>query len=427
MSAKPANESNFHHFVPKSVLRRFTVDGAGKQIWVLDKKTGRSFYSGLKKTGSGQGYNTMVLPDGVVWNFEDEFKEIDDEFGATGNILASKRRVADLDPDFRDALCVGVAVQFLRTPLVRTSLEALMPELSRRMEEKGLPPIDQPMPTDNDVRASTLRLIAKRDELAKGLLSKIPVLFEPAGEAWFWTSDHPIVRESTVPDRQLGFKNVGTCVFAPIASDLMLGLICPSVLTKLTSLPLERLDMEAGKKARLIRLRDGLLSGKPIQSPDDEVGDFNQRQLSGSERFVYACGDFFAEAKAWLKANPHRRTGERLMQVGAMGEAPPRPPEFSEGQWLLVHGKTNWESLPIGGYDPNRKLRIAWTDRPDLLQLAMRHAPLVQAQIYFPEGEEMIRDVKIVILERGPRTRFKIVPSDPGMAALDTMLRAGGS
>ena len=98
MPAKAPNESNFHHFVPKSALRRFTVDGAGKQIWVFDKSDGRSFPGGLKRTGSGQGYNTLRLSDGSLWNFEDAFQNIDDEFAATGNTLATRRRVDALDP-----------------------------------------------------------------------------------------------------------------------------------------------------------------------------------------------------------------------------------------------------------------------------------------------------------------------------------------
>ena len=49
MPAKAPNESNFHHFVPKSALRRFTVDGAGKQIWVFEQ-IGRAFVSGRTET-----------------------------------------------------------------------------------------------------------------------------------------------------------------------------------------------------------------------------------------------------------------------------------------------------------------------------------------------------------------------------------------
>jgi hypothetical protein len=109
-----------------------------------------------------------------------------------------------------------------------------------------------------------------------------------------------------------------------------------------------------------------------------------------------------------------------------MGSGPPRPEQFKEGQWLVLYGRDNWVQLPIGGYDPQRSLRQAWTDQPALLRSAMRHAPFAEAQIYYPEGSEMIRDINVVILERGPRTRFKLVPSDPGMAQLDAMLRRGG-
>ncbi|RZJ47617.1 DUF4238 domain-containing protein [Brevundimonas sanguinis] len=426
MPAKAPNESNFHHFVPKSALRRFTVDGAGKQIWVFDKSDGRSFPGGLKRTGSGQGYNTLRLSDGSLWNFEDAFQNIDDEFAATGNTLATRRRVDDLDPPFKAAVCTGVAVQFLRTPKVRTTLDRLPRQLVERLVEAGLPALDDPMPSEDDIRKITLDLIANRDEIVEGLLTKIPILYEPAGGARFWTSDHPIVREGSTPDDRRGVKDLGVAFYAPISSDLLLGLVCPSILAKLTDAPIERLELSANRKARLLALRDGLLSGRPVPITDDQVMDFNLKQVGGSERFVYAHEDAFEPARTWLKAHPEQRAGAALFSVGRMGSGPPRPEQFKEGQWLVLYGRDNWVQLPIGGYDPQRSLRQAWTDQPALLRSAMRHAPFAEAQIYYPEGSEMIRDINVVILERGPRTRFKLVPSDPGMAQLDAMLRRGG-
>lgn len=109
-----------------------------------------------------------------------------------------------------------------------------------------------------------------------------------------------------------------------------------------------------------------------------------------------------------------------------MGSGPPRPEQFKEGQWLVLYGRDNWVQLPIGGYDPQRPLRHAWTDRPELLRSAMRHAPFAEAQIYYPQGSEMIRDINVVILERGPRTRFKLVPSDQGSSTPSGALQPAG-
>jgi hypothetical protein len=419
------NESNFHHFVPKSALRRFTVDRGGKQIWVFDKSTGRSFSGGLRETGSGQGYNTMKLPDGSVWNFEDAFQEIDDEFARTGNALDASRRVDDWDPTIRTAVCTGVAVQFLRTPKVRLTLDRLPRQLLERLSEAGLSPLDAPMPSEDDVRQSTLNLIANRDELVEGLVKKVPVLYQPGGSASFWTSDHPIVREGATPDRRLGVNDLGVAFYAPISSDLRLGLVCPSILHKLTQAPIERLDLPSDRKARLVALRDGLLSGQPVIIPDKQVRDFNIRQVGGCDRFVYGQEDAFEPARDWLATNPAARKGLPLVEAGRMGSGPPRPDQFKEGQWLVLHGEKNWVQLSIGGYDPKPPVRHAWTDEPDVLRAAMRFAPFNEAQIYYETGSEMIRDMTVVVLERGPRTRFKLVPNDPAMAQFDAMLRKG--
>ena len=423
MPSKPPNESNFHHFVPKSLLRRFTVDRAGKQIWVFDKSTDRSFPAGLQSTGAGQGYNTLKLADGSVWNFEDFFQDIDDEFATTGNALSVSKRVDDWDEEFKTAVCTGIAVQFLRTPKIRATLDHLPRQFADRLAEAGLPAIEEPMPSEDDIRQSTLDLITNRDDLVKGLARKIPVLYQPAGEFRFWTSDHPIMREGVTPDHRTGVNDVGVAFYAPISSDLLLGLICPSILTKLTAAPIERLDMASDRKARLIALRDGLLFGKPVSIPDDQVGDFNLRQVAGCERFVYAQNDAFEPARKWLTDKPGRRTGSPLISVGKMGSAPERPSKFREGQWLVLYSKESWIELPIGGFDPKRAVRHAWTDQPEVLRAAMRYAPFSEAHIYYPQGSEMIRDVELTILEGGPRTRFKLVPSDPSMAQLDAMLR----
>jgi len=46
--------------------------------------------------------------------------------------------------------------------------------------------------------------------------------------------------------------------------------------------------------------------------------------------------------------------------------------------------------------------------------------PLERAQVYDPKGSEMIRTIDGVVIEHGPRTRFKIIATDSGMRSLET-------
>jgi len=126
------NPSNFHHFTPKSVLRRFSQRGQGRQVAVFDKTTGRSWTTGLRETGSGQGYNTLVQPDGSELNFEADFDAIDAAYAEVGDALTARRDISGLDPDFKLKLADATAVQVLRTPIVRSTL-TLGARLCRRI------------------------------------------------------------------------------------------------------------------------------------------------------------------------------------------------------------------------------------------------------------------------------------------------------
>lgn len=48
-----------HHFIPQSVLRRFSVDGDGKKIYVFDKLNDRCWTSAITDAGSENHFNSL--------------------------------------------------------------------------------------------------------------------------------------------------------------------------------------------------------------------------------------------------------------------------------------------------------------------------------------------------------------------------------
>ena len=74
-----------HHYVPQSVLRNFSVDAAGKQVWVYDKETGSSRTEGISTAG-GEKYFNHVVVDGKGIDFEGIFDSVD---GALPGMLAT--------------------------------------------------------------------------------------------------------------------------------------------------------------------------------------------------------------------------------------------------------------------------------------------------------------------------------------------------
>lgn len=111
-----------HHFVPRSLLKYFRPEGDEDFIFVFDKLKGRSFQTSLMNAASQNGFNAFD-DGGEVTNFESDFAEVDAllasrlrEMHASGDTaLAAEQR-----QDWADL----VAVQLLRTPIVRSTMNA---------------------------------------------------------------------------------------------------------------------------------------------------------------------------------------------------------------------------------------------------------------------------------------------------------------
>jgi len=425
MATPPQRPSRNHHFNPRSVLRRFSIDGRGKQVWVYDKSTARRFSAGLGGAGSANDYNTLVLPDGEILNFEDAFGDIDGVFAHTGDTLTRNRTVAQLDPAFRAQLADGVVVQFLRTPMVRSTFQALPRQLAARIAEVGLEtPAEEEFPTDNDARVESLKFIAERDDLRAALLEKDIILLEPAGDARFWTSDHPVVRVSSAPNGDTGFRAMGVQIYLPVASDLMLGFLCPSLRQQLTHIPLESMRVDPERLSPLIAWRDGLLSGRPVPIDDATVQSFNHYQVVDSRRFLYAARDDFDLADDILSRNPSARAVESMISMGRIGEGFGPSSTIPEGKWLALYGRERTHLIPMITWDPASRVAEVVTDLPALLDDVLGDAPFKSAEFYVDRHALRVMNggVELIVLDRGRTTRFQVVHSDPSLRALDKLL-----
>lgn len=423
MTGKP-RDSSVHHYTPRSVLRRFSIDGAGDQVWVFDKTTLRSWSAGLRSAGAEHGYNVLVGPNGESVNFEKDFDTVDAGYAEAGNFLAARRQVGALSSVLRKALADAVAAQFLRAPVVRSTLVALPKGLKAAIEEAGLAwPEDQALPADNDVRRMSRNLLGERARVSAALLAKDIVLFEPPNGGDFWVSDNPVVKFSNVPGGAVGFESLGVEIYLPIARDLMIAFLCPSILKAMTRRRLEDLAMPADKKHRLIAQRDAFLAGVPHMVSTAELDWFNAKQIEGCQRFVYSSADDFEMARALLTREPTLQTGALLIQTGRLGSAPPRPSNIPEGQWLYLEGEDRWSLVPLSACSANYR-RLA-TTRPDILHEAMSFAPFVVATIYTDAGSATLRDVVISIVDGGVPTLFDLAFSDPVLEALDAKIREG--
>lgn len=157
------HESKKHHYVPQSLLRFFSVDNAGKQIYVYDKSRDMVFPSSIKDAGSENDFNKLETEAGV-WNFEPIFSEVDGRLANLLDQIHQARDVSVLTADDRRDWVDMVAIQLLRTPIMRTTMTQVAADLVDSLAEKGLAkPEDFSLPTDNDSRRSMVKLFRNHD------------------------------------------------------------------------------------------------------------------------------------------------------------------------------------------------------------------------------------------------------------------------
>src|SRR5258706_2885507 len=114
-----------HHYVPQSVLTKFSIGGAGKQIYVFDKLEDRLWQSAIRDAGSENRFNTLEI-DGEQISFEDAFRDVDSRLATLLDRLSIERSLATLAPaDWLDLADV-VAGQLVRTKPVRSALRAVV-------------------------------------------------------------------------------------------------------------------------------------------------------------------------------------------------------------------------------------------------------------------------------------------------------------
>src|SRR5438067_2268665 len=109
-------ESKKHHFVPRSILKNFTLTKGGNQVYVSDKTTGRAYVSSVMDAGSENKFNTAELGEAIS-NFEPIFDDADSRLGEMANRLLETRSLKDFTDD--DILVVKhlLIIQFLRTKI----------------------------------------------------------------------------------------------------------------------------------------------------------------------------------------------------------------------------------------------------------------------------------------------------------------------
>lgn len=413
--------SKKHHYVPQFLLRNFSLDGAEKRIFVFDKRTDRSYPSSILDAGFENQFNTLDI-EGGRWNFEHLFQEVDDLSASLVKRLVTERSLSGLTPSDQHALVDLFVVQLLRTKMWRTSLTTLAQSMLQIVEAMGYAIDDDPyyaLPTERDVRLFTVRSFLKRDTTWASLAGKHVVLFEPADDARFLISDHPVVMANAFPYGYVGLEAPGVQVHLPLSPTLSLAFLCPSYLRRLRFIDDPAFPIDDARRDRFRSLRDGIVKGTVTVSPADDIRALNQLQVATSSRYLYAAANDFELARTMLRNNTELRHVDSLFRVGKIGCGPGRRADMPDGLHLVLLGAQDHGMLALEAVDLDGEGITASTADSVGLDALMRIGPLIEAQL-FDNGRQIrgMREIKLEVLEPGASTRFRVVPRDDAIRSL---------
>lgn len=381
--SKAPKPSKKHHFVPQAQLRHFASDADQKSIWVYDKGRDRSWLSSLLNAGSENDFNTVELKSGK-WNFEDIFQDVDGRSAKLISSIVSRRALSWITTDDRIAMIDLFTTQMLRTKLARSTTRSIALQMSEMMRDIGFDPDADPSlatPTEASIRMGAVKSFLERNRLAKAMVRLIPALFAPGQGQRFIISDDSVIVRNAFPYGDQGLESHGIIVFLPIAADLGLALLCPTILSRYEAL--EQAEMEPAIRARMMRYREGFQTGKPVPIEPVELEGWNQCQVGGSTGQLYAMADAdFDAARVLLADKPELRNVETRVTMGKIGQGPPPKSGLPSGLQLIIQGKFDHAVLPIVEIDKAGEGLTARTTRIDLLELIAADRHELRVELY---------------------------------------------
>jgi hypothetical protein len=337
-------ESKKHHYVPQSLLNNFKYDK--NKIFVFDKKRRTSFPSSIIDAGSENHFNTVVR-NGERLNFEEMLQKNDDDLAYLVEKIIDNRNTHCLTDLEKEKFLSVVVVQMIRTKMYRTSMKSVSEQLVRQFSEKEWD-LDLEVPTENDVRESSLSLLSSYKDFTshmKAISGKLGFLIQSNTNEDFIISDNPITRHNTFPYGDVGLSCHGIEVYFPISPSLTFALYCPTIIKKMNSYVLSQ--SESPTKALYENIVKGIASGTPVTLGKITSKFLNLLQVSNSSRFLYSNSkDLFCNADEIINKNPDLAEVKTQTTVGEMGKAPINN-KMPDGEWVVIHSTHDHHMFPV--------------------------------------------------------------------------------
>ncbi len=381
------NQPKKHHYVPQSLLRRFSVNNDGSSLYVFDKTRLESFKSSILNAGSENHFHSIEI-EGKIVSFEGLFQSNDDQLARLLNTVINDRSLKGLTSQDRVALTEVAVAQIVRTKMARTTMRSFAEQFAVVLQEAGIEPKEVDgfsIPTEQEVRRAALSSFLDIQKHVDALRAKRQILIHATGSETFWISDNPVVLHNTFPYGELGLASPGIEIYFPISSELALGFFCPSIKLKIQqALSLKPAGFDLQKYTEIYR---GFQTGDSISFGKETVPFLNSLQVTRSSRFLYASKNDFDYARQILQLHPEAQDVRSLFSVGRLGQGLPPRLEMPPGLWIVFYGNKNHYMIEVDSWVEDSAFLEFETSDAGTLRAILEDQPLNRA-ILFQDGFE---------------------------------------
>ncbi len=301
--------------MPQILLRGFTIAPDREQVWVSDKRTGKTFQTAVRKIASERGYYDLggsAILDAVM-------NRADDAALGIINRIRERRSLGGVGKFDRGLLATIVAIQMLRTRGYQEGRRHLAQTLFDKIYEKTgtVDPEFREYLAEDRLRDEYLRAIPESTQrFLPHLLDKDLLLFRTDCSVPFYVSDNPVALNNTTNPGDgirgtLALAVHGIEVYFPISSELTLGFLCPSIAKQYETNSNLLWQMGGFIKESAYEYLQARDTGKPLILSRDKVRFQNSPQAHNAERFVVSSVNEFADVADIIENDPDARFGPR--------------------------------------------------------------------------------------------------------------------
>ena len=406
-------EARKHHYVPRSILRNFTIDGTGKRLFVFDKHENRSFAASVENTAAERDFYRVQLGDQDL-NYESGFQDLDDRLATLVAKLVKEKSLTKLEAGELRDIPILVACQRIRTNLQRSTPIEITRLLENEYRYHGLPAPKSI--NDADARQIAFyQFLFRMEQYTEWIRKKDIILLIPREER-LWTSDEPVVLNNFLPDGELGLMSPGIEIYYPLSPDLCLAFYCRSIRQILSESIDPNHPRPSPKLPILYEQHKALVGQGTLEIPEDFSAYLNTLQIYQSSRFLYSNKDEFEQVRGILSQDPLVRNPRPCISL-RQSKIPPAPNLL--GTWLVAYKSDREFALQIEFVDKESNFIDFKTTDKTKVEDMFQFTPF-DAVILYQDGKSTwcIREALLVPIEQGGNHCFRVQHSDPSQNEL---------